>query len=128
MSKTKFGTFPDLLSITEENLRPILSELRKVIFTIDPDACEVVRLGDRAATYGIGPQKMKEGYTYILPHKSWVNLGFFQGSTLTDPHGVMEGTGKKMRHIKIHSIEDTARIEIHDIIKKALAERKTTMK
>jgi len=40
----------------------------------------------------------------------------------------MEGTGKKMRHIKIHSIEDTARIEIHDIIKKALAERKITMK
>ena len=127
MTQTKYGSFIDLQGITEEKLRPIVSSLREVILAIDPNACETVRLGDRAATYGIGPKKMKEGYVYILPHKSWVNLGFFHGSTLDDPDGLLEGTGKKMRHIKIYSIEDSKRIVIHKLIKLAFDERKNTL-
>ena len=70
MDETKFGTFDGLLEITEERLRPIASALKKMILEIDPGACEVVRLGDRAATYGVGPKKMSEGYAYILPYQS----------------------------------------------------------
>ena len=124
MSETKFGNFNDLLDITGEDLRPIVLELKKVILTIDPDACEVVRLGDRAATYGVGPKKMKEGYVYILPHKSWVNLGFFRGAILDDPDGLLEGTGKIMRHIKIKSLDQANNKSIKTLIKIALIERK----
>ena len=124
MAATKFGTFTDLLDLTEDNLRPIVAALRTVILEIDPNACEVVRLGDRAATYGIGPKKMKEGYTYILPHKSWVNLGFYKGASLKDPSGLLEGTGKNMRHIKIRSVEDTEKTDIKKLIQLALEERK----
>ena len=84
--------------------------LKEIITQVDPDTYEVVRLGDRAATYGVGQKKMIEGYVYILPHKSWVNLGFFRGSILSDPNGLLEGTGKNMRHVKIHSMEDTKKI------------------
>ena len=52
MSKAQFGTFDDLLEITEESLRPVVTALREVIVEVDPNTCEVVRLGDRAATYG----------------------------------------------------------------------------
>ena len=124
MSETKFGNFNDLLDITGEDLRPIVLELKKVILTIDPDACEVVRLGDRAATYGVGPKKMKEGYVYILPHKSWVNLGFFRGAILDDPDRLLEGTGKSMRHIKIKSLDQANNKSIKTLIKIALIERK----
>lgn len=77
MADNKFGTFEDLLEITEKELQPIAIRLREIILELDPDACEVVRLGDKAATYGIGPKKMSEGYAYILPNKNWVNLGFY---------------------------------------------------
>lgn len=127
MAETKFGTFDDLLNITPENLRPIVAELKKVILEIDPNACEVVRLGDRAATYGVGPKKMKEGYTYVLPHKSWVNLGFYQGALLNDTHGLLEGTGKKLRHIKIHSTEQATDSSIKELIKVAFMERKNSI-
>ncbi|MBL1197419.1 MAG: hypothetical protein HND51_24015, partial [Chloroflexi bacterium] len=70
------------------------------------------------------PRKMSEGYTYILPHKNWVNLGFYTGATLPDPEGLMEGTGKKLRHVKIRSIEDAERPAIRTLIAEALAERK----
>jgi hypothetical protein len=128
MAKTKFGSFDDLLDITEEPLQPIMLALREMILAIDPDACEVVRLGDRAATYGVGPKKMIEGYTYILPYKSWVNLGFYRGAILEDPNNLLEGTGKNMRHIKIRSLEEVEQEEIRQLIQASLAERREALK
>ena len=109
MAKAKFGTFDDLLQISEEALRPIANVLRETMFEVDQNTCEVVRLGDRAATYGVGPRKMIDGYAYILPYRKWVNLGFYQGVDLADPTGLLEGTGAKMRHVKIRSVDDAKR-------------------
>ena len=75
MPEAKLGQFDDLVRLSNEPLEPIVERLRAVILEIHPDACEVVRLGDRAATYGCGPRKMIDGYAYILPYGSWVNLG-----------------------------------------------------
>ena len=127
MTETKFGTFEELLDITEPVLHPIVQRLREIITDIDPDYVEVVRLGDRAATYGVGPKKMTEAYTYILPHKQWVNLGFFRGATLPDPDGLMEGTGAKMRHVKIRSLEDAEKPAIHTFITESLKERREAL-
>lgn len=127
MAETKFGTFSELLGMAPESLQPIMVELKNIITEIDPDTVEVVRLGDRAATYGVGPQKMKQGYTYILPHKSWVNLGFFRGGSLDDPKGLLEGTGKNMRHVKIHSLEAAGNDDLKSLIRLALEERRTAL-
>ena len=124
MSKAQFGTFDDLLQITEESLRPVVTALRKVIVEVDPNACEVVRLGDRAATYGVGPRKMLDGYTYILPHKRWVNLGFYEGVDLADPDGLLEGAGAKMRHVKIRSLDDANRSAVRALVRGALERRR----
>ena len=127
MANTSNSTFDDLLSITEEPLRPIVTSLRQVVLEIDLKACEVVRLGDRAITFGVGPKKMSEGYTYILPHKSWVNLGFYKGVSIADKSNTLEGTGKNMRHVKIRSFEDSNRSDIKDLIRHAVEERKQAL-
>lgn len=123
MVETRYGTFDELLEIAAPQIRPIAVRLREIVLEVDPDAVEVVRLGDRAATYGVGPKKMSEGYAYILPHKNWVNLGFYKGADLPDPAGLMEGTGKKLRHVKVRAVEDAERPEIRALLKEALAER-----
>ena len=69
MPRPEFGTFDDLLQMAEPSLRPIATALRQAVVEVDPNACEGVRLGDRAATYGVGPRKMIDGYAYILPCK-----------------------------------------------------------
>ncbi len=124
MADTKFGTFKDLLDISPNELKPVVEELKKIILEVDPQAVEVVRLGDRAATFGTGPKKMKQGYAYILPHKSWVNLGFFRGVELADEKNLLEGTGKNMRHIKVHTVEQAKEVAIRRLIKLAAEERK----
>jgi hypothetical protein len=127
MSETKFGTFEELLQITDHAQKDTAVRLREIILSIHPEAVEVVRLGDRAATYGLGPKKMSEGYVYIIPHTNWVNLGFYKGADLSDPDGLLEGTGKKLRHIKIHFPADAENPKIHALIEAALTERKQAL-
>ena len=128
MPKTRFGTFDELLAITEEPLHPIAKAVREAVFEVDPNANEVVRLGDRAATYGVGPRKMIDGYAYIQPAKSWINLGFYQAVDLADPEGLLEGTGAKMRHVKIRSLDDAGRPAVRGLIEGALERRKATQR
>ncbi len=70
---------------------------------------------------------MSAGYAYILLHKNWVNLGFYKGAELADPAGLLEGTGKKLRHVKVRSIKDAERTEIRTLIEEALTERRQAL-
>lgn len=127
MPAPTLGTFEDLVQMTAEPLHPVVRALRALVLSIDPGACEVVRLGDRAATYGLGPKKMTEGYCYILPYARWVNLGFYQGATLPDPAGLLEGTGARMRHVKIRAPQDCEAPQIAALIRAARAERQAAL-
>jgi hypothetical protein len=40
-------------------------------------------------------------FAYVNTFKSHVNVGFFNGATLSDPMGLLEGSGKRMRHVKL---------------------------
>ncbi len=126
MSNAKIGTFDDLLELAEEAVQPIARALRETVLGVDSSACEVVRLGDRAATYGVGPRKMVDGYVYILPYKNWVNLGFYEGTEIDDPEGLLEGTGAKLRHVKVRSVVEAKRPSIAALVERALGHRKAT--
>jgi len=44
-------------------------------------------------------------FAYLQANKNHVNLGFYKGlEKLNDPEGILEGTGKTMRHIKLKSV------------------------
>lgn len=40
-------------------------------------------------------------FAYVNSFKSHVNVGFFQGARLQDPAGLLQGSGKRMRHVKL---------------------------
>src|SRR5215510_11342483 len=40
-------------------------------------------------------------FAYVNVFKNHVNVGFFNGAQLQDPAGLLEGTGKRMRHVKL---------------------------
>ena len=127
MAKTPMaaqGTFGELMADVEPNLAAIARRLRAIIRAVDGNTVETVRLGDNAATYGVGPRKMTDGYAYIMPKRGYINLGFYQGAVLSDPAGLLEGTGKGLRHIKIRSLADANRPPVRALIAQAFAKRK----
>jgi hypothetical protein len=40
-------------------------------------------------------------FGYVNAFKSHVNVGFFRGAEIVDPHNLLEGSGKFMRHVKL---------------------------
>lgn len=40
-------------------------------------------------------------FAYVGAFRAHVNVGFFHGAALADPAGLLEGTGKYMRHVKV---------------------------
>ena len=127
VSKTKYGTFEDLVARLDPKIERICRSLRDLILRLDPDAVEVVRLGDNAASFGLGPKKMSEAYAYIMPKAGYVNLGFYNGAALADPAGLIEGTGKRLRHVKVYSSEQVARPSLRQLIETATAERRQAL-
>ena len=54
-------------------------------------------------------------FGYVNAFKGHVNVGFFRGAEIADPGGLLEGTGKFMRHVKLgpdRAVDATALIKL----------------
>jgi hypothetical protein len=67
-----------------EVMRACGSDVRELLHDGHPTAC----VGEAA-------------FAYVNAFTSHVNVGFFRGATLPDPHRLLIGTGKYMRHVKL---------------------------
>ncbi len=106
-------------------VKALVQRAREIVRAANPDAVETVNPGHGNLAYcsrstmgmsetGVAAKDdalfhAKLWYCYIAPFKSYMNLGFLRGAELPDPDGLLEGTGKILRHIKIRSIEDVER-------------------
>jgi hypothetical protein len=124
---TRLGVFEEVLKNTTPNVRELMEYFRNLIIELHEDTVEVPRPGERSAAYGIGPKKISEAYAYIMPHAEYVNLGFYHGTSLNDPAGLLEGTGKGLRHVKVYSLQQAQRPEIRALILESIAERKKAL-
>jgi len=67
-----------------ERLRVCGDDVREVMHDNQPTAC----VGDAA-------------FAYVDAFRVHVNVGFFHGNDLPDPGGLLQGTGRFMRHVKV---------------------------
>ena len=121
------GSFDDALSGSSAQVKEIARHLRELIVDVYPDVVEVPWPKQRIVGYGIGPKKMSEHFCYIGAHREHANLGFYYGAELPDPDGLMEGTGKKLRHIKARDVEEIDQSSLRRYIQLALDERKNVL-
>ena len=45
-------------------------------------------------------------FGYVNAFRAHVNVGFFHGATLPDPEGLLQGTGRRMRHVKLYPAQE----------------------
>lgn len=116
------GTWAEFLDLAPRHAAT-LEAARALVLDVHPEAVEVVSLGERATYWGHGRAKMSESYAYAIPHKAHVNLGFFQGASLPDPEGRLDGTGKALRHVKLRAPADLADPALRALLLAARDER-----
>lgn len=59
-------------------------------------------------------------FAYARPAGKHVTFGFWRGVELSDPQGVLEGDGDKMRHVKIASADDVSKLPLDALVKQAV--------
>ncbi len=55
-------------------------------------------------------------FAYVNSFKSHVNVGFFNGAALVDPAGLLEGSGKRMRHVKLKPGPELFTAALRDLV------------
>jgi hypothetical protein len=71
--------------------------------------------------YGASDRVIADGVCSIGVFRRHVTLTFVEGVDLQDPHRVLQGSGKTMRHIRIASDVDVNRPELRDFLRQARA-------
>ena len=64
--------------------------------------------------------KQGQGFIHIATYAKHVNLGFDRGNELDDPDELLEGTGKRIRHIRLSSALDIKQDSIIRLIAAAV--------
>jgi len=82
-----------------ERMRACGADVRELMHDGSPTACV-----DDAA------------FAYVGAFTNHVNVGFFQGASLTDPAGLLQGSGKRMRHVKLRWGEPVNETALHALI------------
>ena len=60
----------------------------------------------------------------LIPHASWVNLQLADGALLPNADGLIEGTGKRIRHVKVRSAEVAGSARLRDIVRDQIEGRR----
>jgi len=67
-------------------------------------------------------------FGYVNVFKAHVNVGFFRGAEIADPHGMLEGDGKFMRHVKLRPEHDVEAAALGNLIETAYIDMKRRWK
>jgi hypothetical protein len=103
------------LDATAGDVAEIARALRETVLEGYPDAIEWFDAGN--GLLAIGAERATKALLFaIIPHKSWVNLQLADGADLPDPDGRIEGTGKRIRHVKVRSADDARSAWVRRIV------------
>jgi hypothetical protein len=90
-----YRSFDEYLKDQSPKNQVIIRGLRRFVKRVEPGLSEAVKWGNGCWIGSNGPV----AYVYSAP--DYVQFGFFRGSTLKDPGGLLEGKGRYVRHTKV---------------------------
>jgi len=67
-------------------------------------------------------------FAYVNAFKAHVNVGFFRGAEIADPDGLLEGTGKFMRHVKLRPERDVDATILMELIETAYTDMRARLR
>jgi hypothetical protein len=115
--------FDQHLDATAPAVANVARALRLSVLEGFPDAIETFDRADGLLAFGTGGS-MRDFYFAIIPHKAHVNLQLADGVDLPNPGGRIEGTGKRVRHVKARSVDDARASWLRAAIAAQVAYRK----
>jgi hypothetical protein len=101
--------------------------LRAMVLDAMPEANETLFAKENHIAYSFSTSR-RDTICYICPLKDYVRLGFMYGTHLPDPHQLLIGEGKRLRHVKVRTIEGASKPALKHLVEAAWADALTHMK
>jgi hypothetical protein len=96
-------------------LLELTTALRRFVKKTVPKSLELIN------PWGIPVFAWRGPIAYLMVGKNHVTFGFPRGTELPDPAHLLEGTGKKLRHVKIREKEQLVDANLRDLILSAVS-------
>ena len=118
MGKMKtYASFNDYLKDQNPKNRAVIGALRRFVKQVQPKLTEAVKWGNGC---WIGTN---HPVAYVYSATGYIQFGFFNGSSLKDPKGLLEGKGKYVRHIKVRDASEIDERAFAALLKQASGSR-----
>jgi hypothetical protein len=101
-------------------LKPVADELRRLVKKMVPESRETIN------PWGIPTFDLHGPLCFLMVGKNHVTFGFTRGTSLTDVAGLLEGTGKNLRHVKLKDAEQVRDPNLRQLILEAAALNRET--
>ena len=98
---------------TDPKLQEIIHGLRELVRDVVPEVTETVN------PWGIPTFELNGPLCYFMVATKHITFGFPRGTSLADSQGLLEGTGKNMRHVKLREVEDLRRDGLRELVEEA---------
>ena len=96
--------------------------VRALVIAEAPEAAESIYDAYNAVTTGYSfTGRPGDAFIHIPVYARWVNLGFNWGADLDDPRKLLQGSGRRIRHLRIADLRDLEKPEVREFVKAAVA-------
>lgn len=109
-----YQTFDEYFADQAADKQEIISAIKQFIAKTAPDLSKGSKWGQGIWLAGDLPV----AFVHVEP--DYVQLGFYGGSLLDDPKGLLEGKAKYIRHVKIRSPKDIDETALAPLVKQAV--------
>ncbi|MCM3118801.1 DUF1801 domain-containing protein [Neobacillus sp. MER 74] len=116
LTTAKVQTFDKLIESYPTQIKDIVETLRAVSKANMSDTYEFVY--HNALNYKLS-ESPGTWVCYISAQRNHVRLGFYFGANLYDPRKLLEGTGKRMCHIKVRTVMEADCDELAQLIRQS---------
>ena len=106
----------EFLSSYSEEIRRISEDLRKMARSAMPGAHEFLYYD--AINYSVSDSPLGR-ICYISPMEKYVTIGLLFGARLDDQRHLLEGSGKRARHVRIRTLEEGKNPALKELVKAA---------
>ncbi|GAB3790228.1 DUF1801 domain-containing protein [Virgibacillus kimchii] len=114
MDNSRSAKVDEYIDALPEDIKEMTESLRKLIHETDGELKEEIKWKMPCFS------RSNTDICYLQTAKKHVNLGFYSGASLQDENNLLEGEGKKMRHIRIRKMEDIQPEKFRDLIREAI--------
>ena len=111
--------FQHYLELKDQPLIDLFTELRSFVLERYQDSNELLYHTHALTALFTVSEKMSDAFCMIPIYTKHLNLGFNKGTLLEDPHGLLQGTGKLIRHIPITTTKDFRNKKVEGLLRAA---------